>query len=68
MLAFIFAMWDAVAADPVRKRAVCLDWLLTEDNFNKFFNHWCPMVRAYYHRLLCWRICRDAGSANEVDA
>lgn len=69
MLAFVFAMWDiAVASDPVRKEAVCINWLLTEDNFNKFFNHWCPMVRAYYHRLLCWRVCRDAGSANEVDA
>lgn len=67
ILSFIFSIWDAIAADPARKEAVCLDWLLAEEVFAKFFNHWCPMVRAYYMRLLCWRICRDAGSANEVD-
>ncbi len=67
ILSFIFSIWDAITADPARKEAVCLDWLLSEEVFAKFFNHWCPMVRAYYMRLLCWRICRDAGSANEVD-
>ncbi|EGY21870.1 uncharacterized protein VDAG_03310 [Verticillium dahliae VdLs.17] len=68
LLSFIFTTWDAVTADPRRKQAVCLGWLLTEKTFNKLFNHWCPMVRAYFMRLLCWRICRDAGSANEIDA
>lgn len=67
ILSFIFAIWDAIVADPARKEAVCLDWLLSEEVFSKFFNHWCPMVRAYYMRLLCWRICRDSGSSNEVD-
>ena len=67
MLCFIFAIWDAVTRDPKRKEKLCIDWLLTEKTFDKFFNHWCPMVRAYYMRLLCWRICRDTGSANEVD-
>ncbi|KAK3906949.1 hypothetical protein C8A05DRAFT_11335 [Staphylotrichum tortipilum] len=67
ILSFIFSIWDVITADPARKEAVCLDWLLSEETFAKFFNHWCPMVRAYYMRLLCWRICRDAGSANEVD-
>ncbi|KAK4128597.1 DUF1765-domain-containing protein [Parathielavia appendiculata] len=67
MLSFLFSIWDTIAADPSRKEAVCLDWLLSEDVFAKFFNHWCPMVRAYYMRLLCWRICRDSGSANELD-
>ena len=68
MFAFIFSIWEAVTADPARKESLCLDWLLTEETFNSYFNHWCPMVRAYYMRLLCWRVCRDAGSANEVDA
>ncbi|KAK4153412.1 hypothetical protein C8A00DRAFT_15361 [Chaetomidium leptoderma] len=67
ILSFIYSIWDAITADPARKEAVCLDWLLSEEVFAKFFNHWCPMVRAYYMRLLCWRICRDSGSANEVD-
>jgi hypothetical protein len=51
----------------VRKEALCLEWLLSEEVFVRFFTHWCPMVRAYYMRLLCWRICRDAGSPNELD-
>ncbi|KAK2022967.1 hypothetical protein LX32DRAFT_698283 [Colletotrichum zoysiae] len=68
LLSFIFSTWEAVTADPERKKALCLDWLLSEETFDAYFNHWCPMVRAYYMRLLCWRICRDAGSANEVDA
>jgi len=67
MLSFIFAIWDAIAADPARKEAVCVDWLLSEEVFTKFFNNWCPMVRAYYMRLLCWRICRDSGRADELD-
>ncbi|WDK19064.1 hypothetical protein CGRA01v4_10350 [Colletotrichum graminicola] len=68
LLSFIFSTWEAVTANPERKKALCLDWLLSEETFDAYFNHWCPMVRAYYMRLLCWRICRDAGSANEVDA
>ncbi|KAK3310520.1 uncharacterized protein B0T15DRAFT_385961 [Chaetomium strumarium] len=67
ILSFIFSIWDVITADPSRKEALCLGWLLSEEVFARFFNHWCPMVRAYYMRLLCWRICRDSGSANEVD-
>ncbi|KAL7805417.1 DUF1765 domain-containing protein [Trichoderma gracile] len=67
MISFIFTVWDAIAKDPEQKLLVCRDWLLTEETFNAFFNNWCPMVRAYYMRLLCWRICRDKGSQNDVD-
>ncbi|KAI1505261.1 hypothetical protein F5X99DRAFT_276004 [Biscogniauxia marginata] len=67
VLSLIFSIWETVASNQARKLAICLDWLLTEETFNKLFNNWCPMVRAYYMRLLCWRICRDAGSANETD-
>ncbi|KJZ72613.1 hypothetical protein HIM_07972 [Hirsutella minnesotensis 3608] len=66
-LALLYSIWDAVAKDSRRKVAICLDWLLTEEVFSSFFNNWCPMVRAYYHRLLCWRICRDDGNATEMD-
>lgn len=66
VLSFIFSVWDIVTKDPKRKAAFCLDWLLSEETFDTFFNHWCPMVRAYYHRLLCWRICRDQGKT--IDA
>ncbi|KAI6363838.1 hypothetical protein MCOR25_005775 [Pyricularia grisea] len=66
-LSFLFSTWDIIAADPSRKEALCMDWLLDEEVFAKFFCNWCPMVRAYYLRLLCWRICRDSGSSNELD-
>ncbi|KAI0970132.1 hypothetical protein F4678DRAFT_473479 [Xylaria arbuscula] len=68
VLSLIFSIWETIASDQTRKERICQDWLLTEDTFDKLFNNWCPMVRAYYMRLLCWRICRDAGSANESDA
>ncbi|KAK0655754.1 hypothetical protein B0T16DRAFT_451389 [Cercophora newfieldiana] len=67
VMAFVFSLWDAITTDPARKEALCLEWLLSEEVFEKFFNNWCPMVRAYYMRLLCWRVCRDSGSANELD-
>ncbi|KAI1776630.1 DUF1765-domain-containing protein [Hypoxylon cercidicola] len=68
VLSLIFSIWEAIAKNPARKETFCVEWLLTEEVFNRMFNNWCPMVRAYYMRLLCWRICRDAGSANESDA
>ncbi|KAF7550445.1 hypothetical protein G7Z17_g5694 [Cylindrodendrum hubeiense] len=68
MMSLIFGIWDAIAKDPQRKLALCKDWLLSEETFNDFFNHWCPMVRAYYQRLICWRMCRDNGKQDEVDA
>ncbi|KAL7944716.1 DUF1765 domain-containing protein [Trichoderma barbatum] len=67
MISFLFTIWDAIAKDPEQKVMICRDWLLTEETFNSFFNNWCPMVRAYYMRLLCWRICRDKGSQSETD-
>ncbi|KAI1754131.1 hypothetical protein F4782DRAFT_495212 [Xylaria castorea] len=68
ILSLIFSIWETIAGDQSRKEAICMGWLLTENTFDKFFNNWCPMVRAYYMRLLCWRVCRDAGNANESDA
>ncbi|KAI1270882.1 hypothetical protein F5Y07DRAFT_54842 [Xylaria sp. FL0933] len=68
VLSLVFSIWDTIASDQNLKERVCLDWLLTDKTFDKLFNNWCPMVRAYYMRLLCWRICRDAGNANESDA
>lgn len=67
MLAFLFTIWEVIATDHGRKTAVCLDWLLTEEVFNTFFNNWCPMVRAYYQRLVCWRMCRYLGNSSEMD-
>ncbi|KAI1269154.1 DUF1765-domain-containing protein [Xylariaceae sp. FL1019] len=68
VLSLLFSLWDTIASDPVRKARVLAEWLLTETTFDKLFNHWCPMIRAYFMRLLCWRICRDSGMASESDA
>ena len=67
LFSFLYTIWAAINADEQRKEAVCLGWLLSEETFNRYFNHWCPMVRAYYMRLLCWRICRDNGESSELD-
>lgn len=34
----------------------CTLWLLSPANWKRYFCHWQPLVRAYYHRLLVWRI------------
>lgn len=67
ILSFLYSAWDVLAADPSRKEKLCNGWLLSEEVFDKFFNNYTPMVRAYFMRLLCWRVCRDQGSANELD-
>ncbi|KAI9172127.1 UPF0592 membrane protein [Paramyrothecium foliicola] len=67
LLSFMFTVWDSITKDRRRKQKLCFDWLLAEDTFHTYFTHWCPMVRAYYHRLLCWRICRDEGGADFGD-
>jgi hypothetical protein len=67
LFAFVFGAWSVITNDERRKEILCLEWLLAEETFYKFFNHWCPMVRAYYMRLLCWRMCRDDGEATDLD-
>ncbi|MCJ1473842.1 hypothetical protein MMC13_002494 [Lambiella insularis] len=68
LYAFIYSLWNLITKNAERKRNVALDWLLSEDHFHKRFNHWCPMVRAYFMRLLCWRLARYDGEASELDS
>jgi hypothetical protein len=67
LFSFIFGSWNLITSIETRKRVVCMDWLLSEDTFQMYFLHWCPMVRAYFMRLLCWRICRYDGEASSLD-
>ncbi|KAI4115230.1 MAG: hypothetical protein LQ345_004128 [Seirophora villosa] len=67
LYAFLYSLWNTITAEENRKRQVCLEWLLDEKCFQEQFNHWCPMVRAYYMRLLCWRIGRPNESGSELD-
>ncbi|RDW94369.1 DUF1765-domain-containing protein [Coleophoma crateriformis] len=67
LFALIFGVWGVITANERRKEILCLEWLLSDETFDKFFNHWCPMVRAYYMRVLCWRLCRDDGDSTDLD-
>ncbi len=58
LYSFLYAIWNLVAKDQVQKSCFCMEFLLEKDFFLSRFSHWCPMVRAYFMRLLCWRILR----------
>ncbi|KAF2210244.1 hypothetical protein CERZMDRAFT_86297 [Cercospora zeae-maydis SCOH1-5] len=68
LYSFLFTIWNVLVGNSDRKRDVCMDLLLEPDVFESRFNHWCPMVRAYYMRLLCWRLGRyDEEDASDLD-
>jgi hypothetical protein len=67
VFAFLYNIWGVLTKDEKRKEQICLDWLLTESTFEQLFQHWCPMNRSYYMRLLCWRLARFDGTASEVN-
>ena len=67
LCAFLYSMWSTITSDEARRREVCLDWLLAEDTFHANFNHWCPMVRAFYMRLVVWKIARLNGNGADVN-
>ncbi|KAF3927735.1 hypothetical protein ABW21_db0206987 [Orbilia brochopaga] len=66
LFSFIYVIWDLIAEDLERKRSICLDWLLGDEMWQRFFSHWCPMVRSFYMRLLCWRIGRLSAHGREI--
>ena len=67
LFSFLYGLWGTIVADETRKEEVCLGWLLKEDIFDKNFNHWSPMVRAYFMRLLCWRVSRTYRRDSGID-
>ena len=68
LYAFLYGSWTSITSDRDRHEKLCLDFLLEPSFFEGRFNHWCPMVRAYYMRLLCWRIARcDDGEQTPTD-
>lgn len=58
LFAFLYSMWNIIVSDEERKRELCLRWLLRKETFQAQFNHWCPMVRAFFMRLLVWKVSR----------
>ncbi|KAF2133521.1 DUF1765-domain-containing protein [Dothidotthia symphoricarpi CBS 119687] len=67
LYAFLYSIWSAMAVDEQRKASLCLDFILEPVFFESRFNHWCPMVRSYFMRLLCWRVARFDGEETEVE-
>lgn len=68
LYSLLYTIWGALTNDESRKGQLCLDFLLDATQFRHTFRHWCPMVRAYYMRLICWRIARHDGDvASEQD-
>jgi hypothetical protein len=67
LYAFLYSIWGTLTSNKNRKRKLCLDWLLSEDLFQTKFNHWCPMVRAYFMRLICWKVGRYDDKDFELD-
>ncbi|KAJ5773922.1 hypothetical protein N7457_008818 [Penicillium paradoxum] len=68
VFAFLFSVWGTWTATDERKASICLDFLLNEPVFYYYFNHWSPMVRAYFHRLLCWRVGRFNTEPSSLDS
>ncbi|KNG49427.1 duf1765-domain-containing protein [Stemphylium lycopersici] len=67
LYAFLYSSWCTLVMDERRKAGLCLDFLLEPEFFESRFNHWCPMVRSYFMRLICWRVARFDGNETEVE-
>ena len=67
LIAFLYSTWNILTSDDERRRDLCLGWLLEPHFFQRHFNHWSPMVRHYFLRLLCWRVARYDGDASSLD-
>lgn len=67
VFSLFFCVWNTVTSVEERKKDLCLGLLLQEDFFYHYFSHWSPMVRAYFHRLVCWRLARYNGDPTPVD-
>lgn len=67
VFAFVYAVWGTWTVSPERHRDLCLGLLLNDECFYRYFGHWNPMVRAFYHRLLCWRVARVTGENHSME-
>jgi hypothetical protein len=67
LYSFLYIIWPTLALDQHRKASLCLDFLLEPAFFESRFNHWCPMVRSYFMRLICWRVARFDGAESDIE-
>ena len=63
----LYAIWPLVSGNARWREQFCINVLLDPGYFDSHFSNFCPMLRSYYHRLLCWRIARcDTGNASDM--
>lgn len=67
LYALLYSLWPVFVIEPQRRVDLCASFLLEPEFFTSRFNHWCPMVRAYFQRLLCWRVARFDGEEQAGD-
>jgi hypothetical protein len=67
LYAFLYSSWCTLTMDERRKKSLCMEFLLEGEFFESRFNHWCPMVRSYFMRLICWRVARFDGEETDVE-
>jgi hypothetical protein len=67
LFSFLYSTWSVLVLDERRKESLCLEFLLEPEFFESRFNHWCPMVRSYYMRILCWRVARFDGGGEALE-
>lgn len=67
IFSLLYGAWNIICENQERKGVLCLELLLDREVFQTYFLHWCPMVRAYYMRLLCWRLSKFDGEASKLD-
>lgn len=68
LFAFLFSMWKPWTSNTSRYHELCTQFLLHDDYFYTYFSHWNPMVRSYFHRLLCWRVARFNTDPAPIDS
>ncbi|KAK9365600.1 hypothetical protein V1509DRAFT_632817 [Lipomyces kononenkoae] len=61
-IAFLYTFWDQFAC---AEEYDLVEWVFCDQIWNKFFCHWSPLVRAYYMRLLCWRVIRPSSPRSD---
>ncbi|KAL4896977.1 hypothetical protein BDV59DRAFT_169477 [Aspergillus ambiguus] len=68
VFSFLYGVWNTWTVSEERKADICLRFILEENLFYHYFSHWSPMIRAYFQRLLCWRVGRFNGDPSPLDS
>lgn len=65
VFSLLYTTWPDLSANPEWKDTLCHKLILDKDIFVRHFNHWCPVVRVYYMRLLAWCVGRYDGTDDQ---